>query len=123
MNSSKTERQYSLLTLRPHSQSSRVAFENFRRKDVVFMFKLQVPLQLVTALCLIGLFLLEEELRYGGRLVYGTTVILLNLVGLSLRNKPIFFFFLPLYTTLYYAASTYFTMSQGTQEMKKDVAL
>ena len=82
------------------------------------MFKVQVPIHLVVCLCLIGLFLFEEKLRYSGRLVYGSTVILLNLVGFSLRNKPIFFYFLPVYTALYYVASAYYTFSQGTQEMR-----
>ena len=96
MNNAKPERAYSLLTLRPHSESSRAAFENFRRKDVVFMYHLTLIVFVFTGFGNLAMFILQEELRNRGRLLCAATLILPNLVGLAIRNKPIFLYFLPM---------------------------
>ena len=86
MSSIETESAYSLLTLRPHSEQGRKDFENFRRKDVVFMFLIQVPLMVLCGVINLLLYIWHDDFSHISRLLFAAAFALPCLVSWLLRN-------------------------------------
>ena len=111
MNWINSERSYSLLTLQPHSEESRKDFIKFRRKDVVFMFLIQLPLMLLCGVINLLLYIWHDDFDHLSRLVFAAAFALPTIVSWLLRNKVLFFHFLPFCWVLWYASNAYMTIS------------
>ena len=117
-----TERSYSLFTLRPHSEEGRKDFVNFRRKDVVFMFLIQLPLMLLCGIINLFLYIWHDDFGHLSRLLFAAAFALPTIVSWLLRNKVLFFHFLPLSWVIWYASNTYMTISLAESDMNGPAA-
>ena len=64
-----------------------------------------------------------EELRSRARFLFAISMIIPNLIGYALRNKPVFLYYLPVQFAIYYGANLYLSVFQGAQEFDTEVAL